>query len=69
MQLGRPKPQGKEGEWYFCLKHHKVEEGPECPARNRMGPYATPEEAGRALERAAERNEEWDNDPRWNDRS
>ena len=36
-----------------------VEEGPECPAKDRLGPYATREEAGHALETAAERNLEW----------
>ena len=54
------KPAGKPGEWYYCVKHHKVEEGPECPGRERLGPYATREEAARALELVAERNREWD---------
>jgi hypothetical protein len=58
-------PTGKPGEWFYCLKHSKVEEGPECPARNRLGPYPTAEAASHALERAAQRNAEWDNDPRW----
>jgi hypothetical protein len=61
------KPVGKPGEWYYCLEHGKVEEGPECPAKNRMGPYTTPAEAERALRTAAERNEEWEKDPRWHD--
>jgi hypothetical protein len=56
---------GKPGEWFYCLKHKKVEEGPECPARNRLGPYPTAEAASHALERVAERNDEWDTDPRW----
>lgn len=54
------KPAGKPGEWFYCLKHHKVEEGPECPAKDRFGPYATREEAARAMELVAERNREWD---------
>lgn len=61
------KPTGKPGEWFYCVKHGKVEEGPECPAKDRLGPYASREEAGRALETAAERNREWQNDPRWHD--
>ena len=65
MRLRRPK--GKPGEWYYCLKHRKVEEGPECPAKNRLGPYPTPVEAEHAMEIAAERNQEWDTDPRWHD--
>ncbi|MFJ5923974.1 hypothetical protein ACIQF6_15390 [Kitasatospora sp. NPDC092948] len=67
MVFGRSKPTGKPGEWFYCIKHGKVEEGPECPAKDRLGPYATREEAGRALETAAERNQEWKQDPRWND--
>lgn len=60
---------GKPGEWYFCLQHNKVEEGPECPAKDRMGPYGTAAEAARAMETAQERNSEWENDPRWHDSS
>jgi hypothetical protein len=67
MRFGR-KPQGKPGEWYYCVQHHKVEEGPECPARDRLGPYATRADAENALQTAAERNEQWDHDPRWHDR-
>ncbi|MFC5906222.1 hypothetical protein [Streptacidiphilus monticola] len=52
-------------QWFFCLKHHRVEQGQQCPARNRLGPYATEAEAAHALERVAERNDEWDEDPRW----
>jgi hypothetical protein len=46
--------------WYYCIKHGTI--GPEqgCPARDRLGPYPTREEAARALERAQERNQEWE---------
>lgn len=67
MALFRKGPVGKPGEWYYCVKHHKVEEGPECRAADRLGPYGSPEEAGRALETAQERNAQWQNDPRWQD--
>ncbi|QKW19360.1 hypothetical protein HUT16_10005 [Kitasatospora sp. NA04385] len=67
MAFGRSKPTGQPGEWFYCIKHHKVEEGPDCPAKDRLGPYASREEAARALETAAERNQEWRDDPRWND--
>ncbi|MET7766481.1 hypothetical protein [Streptomyces sp. NPDC005336] len=67
MALFRKRPAGKPGEWYYCIKHHKVEEGPECRAADRMGPYATRGEAERALELAAERNLQWENDERWRD--
>ncbi|ARF82910.1 hypothetical protein ACIG0C_19650 [Kitasatospora aureofaciens] len=68
MPLGfHRKPTGRPGEWFYCIKHGKVEEGPECPAKDRLGPYATPDEAAHALETADERNREWQNDPRWTD--
>lgn len=54
-------------EWYFCLTHHSVEPFEGCKAADRLGPYATRGEAAMALEHAAERNEAWDNDPRFND--
>ena len=53
--------------YYFCLEHHAVEGKDGCPARDRLGPYASHAEAERALEKVAERNETWDNDPNWND--
>lgn len=69
MALFKRKTVSKPGEWYYCLRHKKVEEGPECPGKDRLGPYATPAEAARAIETVHERNEDWDNDPRWNDSS
>lgn len=65
MALFRKRAVGKPGEWYYCLHHEKVEEGPECPAKDRLGPYATRAEASRAMETAHERNIEWETDPRW----
>ncbi|MBK8461423.1 MAG: SPOR domain-containing protein [Micropruina sp.] len=56
-----------EGQWYWCLTHKAVEPYEACRAEVRLGPYSTKEEAGRALERVAERNESWDTDPRFND--
>ncbi|MFR9755767.1 hypothetical protein [Streptomyces sp. TR06-5] len=69
MALFRKKTAGRPGEWFYCLEHRKVEEGPQCPGRDRMGPYASPEEAAEAMETARERNAEWENDPRWSDPS
>jgi hypothetical protein len=60
--LFRRKPVGKPGEWYYCLKHKTAEEGLQCPAKQRMGPYQSREEAEHAMEIVAERNEEWDTD-------
>ena len=54
-------------EWYYCVKHNKVEPYEGCQAADRLGPYSSPEEAARALEKVEERNEAWDNDPRWRD--
>ncbi len=54
--------------YWFCVKHHAVESGPDiCPPIDRLGPYDTEADAQRALEKAAERNESWDDDPNWND--
>ena len=54
-------------QYWFCLKHHAVEGADGCRSADRLGPYASADEAGRALEKVAERNESWDNDPAWND--
>ncbi|MFE9660238.1 MULTISPECIES: hypothetical protein [unclassified Streptomyces] len=67
MALFKKRAVGKPGEWYYCLEHQKVEEGPECPAKDRLGPYPSAEEARAAMEIARERNHEWENDPRWHD--
>ena len=53
--------------YWFCVKHHRVEREDGCKIIDRLGPYATEAEAARALEKVEERNQEWDNDPRWND--
>lgn len=53
--------------FYYCLEHKTVEPWDGCKAADRLGPYATREEATQALEKAAERNEQFDTDPRWND--
>ncbi len=53
--------------YYFCLKHHAVEGEDGCRAADRLGPYDSEADASRALDKVAERNEEWDNDPDWND--
>lgn len=53
--------------YWYCIKHQRVEGDEGCRAIHRLGPFDTPEEAAHALDIAAERNEEWDSDPRWND--
>ena len=54
-------------EFWYCLKHHAVEGHDGCKNADRLGPYPSEDEASRALEKVAERNEEWDSDPKWND--
>ena len=49
-----------EQRWWFCLRHKTVEPAAGCPGRERLGPYATREEAEHALETARRRTEEWD---------
>lgn len=49
-------------DYYFNLETGQVEAGPQSPSNQRMGPYATREEAARALDIAAARNESWDED-------
>jgi hypothetical protein len=56
-----------DGQFWFCLKHHTVEGEDGCRNQDRLGPYATADEASHALDKVAERNQEWDNDPKWND--
>jgi hypothetical protein len=56
-----------EEKYWFCLKHHTVEPQDGCAYQDRLGPYPSAAEAERALEKVAERNEAWDNDPNWND--
>ncbi len=53
--------------YYYCLEHHTVEAEDGCRAADRLGPYSSRQEAERALDKVRERNEEWDNDPAWND--
>jgi hypothetical protein len=67
MALFKRKATGRPGEWFYCLEHHTVEEGPECPAKDRMGPYASRSDAEHAMETARDRNARWENDPRWSD--
>jgi hypothetical protein len=47
--------------WYYCTNHNTVEQGDgPCPGKDRLGPYATREEAEHALDTVHRRNEEWD---------
>ena len=55
-------------QFYYNLSTGAVEEGAQSPATELMGPYATREEAARALSTAAERNRSWDEEnAEWDD--
>lgn len=55
---------GLEGDdqWWFNLRTLQVEQGPGAPNAERMGPYASRQEADEALERARARTEAWDSE-------
>ena len=54
-------------EWYYNLVTGQVEQYEGGKAVDRLGPYASREEAQHALEQAQARNEAWENDPRYRD--
>ena len=56
-----------DGQWYWCLDHQEVEPYQACRAAVRLGPYDTREQAQEALAQLHVRNQEWDNDPQFND--
>ena len=41
--------------WWYCLNHMRVEDENGCAHAERLGPYASPEDAEQALARARER--------------
>ncbi len=55
------------GEFYWCLRHERVEPAEEaCPAENRMGPYRSREEAKAWRDKVEQRNEAWkEQDREW----
>lgn len=57
---------GRNRAWYYCLRHERVEPEDGCKAKDRLGPYASPEAAEQGLqslhereERLAEEDREW----------
>jgi hypothetical protein len=46
-------------EWWFNTRTQEVEEGPQSLSMDRVGPFATREEATRATEIIAERARRW----------
>ena len=53
--------------WYDLKTKTAIRASRAGKASDRLGPYATREEAEQALDRVAERNESWEHDPKWND--
>jgi hypothetical protein len=49
-----------EERWWWCLKHQRVEPDLGCAGTDRLGPFATPEDAARALQTVHERNARYD---------
>lgn len=50
----------QDDNWWYCLKHDRVEHGAGCPNKQRMGPYPDEATAANALNIAARRNEQWE---------
>lgn len=46
--------------WWWCLKHSRVEEDAGCALTDRLGPYGSAQEAGRALSSVRRRTEDQD---------
>ena len=46
-------------QFFYCLRHHRVEGPVGCKAKDRLGPFATAEEAQNALQKVKERNAAW----------
>ncbi|MGW1771311.1 hypothetical protein [Streptomyces sp. NPDC002104] len=51
-------------EWYFDTRTQSVANE---PGPDRLGPYPTREKAASALQTVDDRNEQWREDPHWND--
>lgn len=57
-----------DGQWWYDLKTKSaVQDTKAGRIADRLGPYGSREEAEQALDKVAERNEAFDNDPRWKD--
>ena len=55
-----------EGQWWFNTKTHAVESDEERgKAADRLGPYASRDEAQHAMDKVAQRNEQADAEDDW----
>jgi hypothetical protein len=56
------------GEFWFCMKHRRVEKFEDTDSANRIGPFPTAEQAAHALETIHEREKAYDaEDSAWED--
>ena len=53
--------------WYDLSTRSAVQDSKAGKSSDRLGPYASREEAESAMQKVDERNASYDNDPRWND--
>lgn len=52
--------------WYWCLTHGTVEEGQQCRAQDRLGPYPSAEAARNWKDTHGQRHEQWEEaDEEW----
>ena len=54
--------------WFYNVRTGQVEGASGARAADRLGPYATREQAQAALERVQQRNDEWDEQDKDSDR-
>ena len=59
----------KEEHWWWSIEREEAEYGPANFLDQRLGPYATKEEAEHAMDKVKARNEAWDNDPIYGENS
>jgi hypothetical protein len=56
------------GEYWFCLKHHRVEKFEDTDSANRIGPFASADAAAHALQTIRERERAYEtSDSKWED--
>lgn len=56
----------QEQQFFWCTRHHRVEQADRCSANVLMGPYPTADEAARYAETAKQREDTWEaEDERW----
>jgi hypothetical protein len=56
------------GEYWFCMKHRRVEKFEDTDSANRIGPFASEDAAAHALQTIHDREKAYDiSDSEWND--